>query len=179
MRDHRTELFSVEIPVSEDTPQPVRRIERGSGREAYFGIALDFTDDIDAGRYRAALTRTEARELYTALGDALAKADPRSVDTERDGTHVKVDAARTPEDAEHRRMLGPAVKAMRELAGIKQSDLAVACDISPGFLSNIEAGRKQPSPVVARAVANRLGVPIDAITYVIPGCSCTNPAAAA
>ena len=79
----------------------------------------------------------------------------------------------------NRRMLGPAVKAMRELAGIKQSDLAVACDISPGFLSNIEAGRKQPSPVVARAVANRLGVPIDAITYVIPGCSCTNPAAAA
>lgn len=77
------------------------------------------------------------------------------------------------------RMLGPAVKAMRELAGIKQSDLAIACDISPGFLSNIEAGREQPSPVVARAMANRLGVPIDAISYALPDCACTPTTTAA
>lgn len=74
MRDHRAELFSVEIPLPMDTPQPVRRIERGSGREAYFGIALDFTDDIDAGRYRAALTPAEAPELYAALSAALSPA---------------------------------------------------------------------------------------------------------
>lgn len=97
MRGHRPELFSVEIPVPEDTPQLVRRIERSAGCEAYLGIALNLTDNIDEGRYRVALTRTEARELYTALGDALAKADPRSEDTERDGTHVKVDAAPIPE----------------------------------------------------------------------------------
>lgn len=72
MRDHRTDVFSVELPVSEDTPRLVRRIERSGGREAYFGVALDVTYDLDAGRYRAALTPAEARELYAALGDALA-----------------------------------------------------------------------------------------------------------
>ena len=57
------------------------------------------------------------------------------------------------------------MKALRVAYGIKQSDLAVACDITPGFLSNVEAGRKQPSPMVTRLLAKRLGVPLDAITY--------------
>ena len=73
MRDHRTDTFTVEIPAAEDTPRLVRRIERSDGREAYFGVALDLTDDLDVGRYRAALTPAEARELYAALGDALAE----------------------------------------------------------------------------------------------------------
>lgn len=68
-----------------------------------------------------------------------------------------------------RLVLGPAVKALRQAYGIKQSDLAIACDITPGFLSNLEAGRKQPSPAKARELADRLGVPLDAITYVVPG----------
>lgn len=67
-----------------------------------------------------------------------------------------------------RLVLGPAVKALRIAYGIKQSDLAVSCDITPGFLSNLESGRKQPSPAKARELADRLGVPLDAITYVIP-----------
>lgn len=66
-----------------------------------------------------------------------------------------------------RLILGPAVKAIREAYGIKQSDLAIRCDITPGFLSNVEAGRKQPSPHKAREIAQRLGVPLDAITYVV------------
>lgn len=68
-----------------------------------------------------------------------------------------------------RLILGPAVKALREAYGIKQSDLAIRCDITPGFLSNLEAGRKQPSPTKAREIAVQLGVPLDAVTYVIPG----------
>ena len=68
-----------------------------------------------------------------------------------------------------RLILGPAVKALREAYGIKQSDLAIRCDITPGFLSNLESGRKQPSPAKAREIAVQLGVPLDAITYVIPG----------
>jgi hypothetical protein len=73
MSADRTDVFSVELPVSEDTPRLVRRIERSGGRETYFGVALDLTDDLDAGRYRAALTPAEARELHAALGDALAE----------------------------------------------------------------------------------------------------------
>lgn len=62
---------------------------------------------------------------------------------------------------------GPAVRAMRGLVGIKQGEFAIRCDITPGYLANIEAGRKQPAPDVARRMATVLGVDLDAITYVI------------
>ena len=60
---------------------------------------------------------------------------------------------------------GAAVAALREALGIKQVELAARCDISPPFLSNIEAGRKQPGPKTARALADALGCPLSAITY--------------
>lgn len=60
---------------------------------------------------------------------------------------------------------GPAVRALREAVGVKHGILAIDCDISPGYLTNIEKGIKQPSPAVARRIADRLGVPLDAITY--------------
>lgn len=60
---------------------------------------------------------------------------------------------------------GPAIKAMRELLGVKHGDFAISCGISPGYLTNIEAGRKQPASDVTRVIAERLGVPLDAITY--------------
>ncbi|MGY1773548.1 helix-turn-helix domain-containing protein [Blastococcus sp. SYSU D00813] len=67
-----------------------------------------------------------------------------------------------------RRANGSAIRAIREAVGIKHGDLARTAGISAGYLSNIEAGRKQPAPDVMRALADRLGVPLDAITYVIP-----------
>lgn len=67
-----------------------------------------------------------------------------------------------------RLILGGAVRAIREGLGIKHGVFAIDCDISPGYLTNIEAGRKQPSPAVQRAIADRLGVTLDQITYVIP-----------
>lgn len=67
-----------------------------------------------------------------------------------------------------RQINGPAVRAMRELLGVKHGIFAIDCDMSPGYLTNVEAGRKQPSAKVQRAIATRLGVPLDAITYVIP-----------
>lgn len=69
---------------------------------------------------------------------------------------------------DRRMVLGPAVRAIREALGIRHGDFAISCDISPGYLSNLEAGRKQPSPAVAVALAGRLGVPLDAITYQVP-----------
>lgn len=60
---------------------------------------------------------------------------------------------------------GPAVRALREALGIQHAKFAIDCLISPGYLTNIEKARKQPSPEVARRLADRLGVPLDAITY--------------
>lgn len=67
----------------------------------------------------------------------------------------------------YRRTHGPAVRAIRDALGIKHGVFAVDCLISPGYLSNIEKGHKQPSPDVARKMAERLGVPLNAIQYVI------------
>lgn len=63
---------------------------------------------------------------------------------------------------------GPAVRVIRDLTGIKHGAFALDVDITPGYLSNIEAGRKQPAPSVQKAIADRLGVALDVITYVIP-----------
>lgn len=62
---------------------------------------------------------------------------------------------------------GPAIRGIREALGIKHGVFAVECDISPGYLTNIEKGAKQPSPTVIAAMAKRLGVSVDAITYVV------------
>lgn len=64
-----------------------------------------------------------------------------------------------------RKTLGPAVRAIREALGIKHGEFAIRCDMSPGYLTNIEAGRKQPSPAAAKRIADQLGVPLDAITF--------------
>lgn len=64
---------------------------------------------------------------------------------------------------------GPAVRAIREALGIKHGEFAIRCGISPGYLTNIESGRKQPAPDVAAAIAKNLSVPLDAITYAVEG----------
>lgn len=64
-----------------------------------------------------------------------------------------------------RRVNGPSVRAIREALGIRLSDLATRSSVSVGYLSNIEAGRKQPADAVAVAIARELGVTVDAITY--------------
>lgn len=61
---------------------------------------------------------------------------------------------------------GATVRALRESLGIKHGVFARDVLVSTGYLSNIEAGRKQPDPAVVRRIATRLGVEIDAITYV-------------
>lgn len=64
-----------------------------------------------------------------------------------------------------RRLNGPTVRALREALGIKHGAFATDVLVSAGYLSNIEAGRKQPDPAVTRRIADRLGVSVDAITY--------------
>ena len=68
----------------------------------------------------------------------------------------------------HQRLAhGPGIRAIRESLGIKHGVFAVDCDISPGYLTHIEKGAKQPSPSVVAAMAKRLGRSVDDITYVI------------
>lgn len=59
---------------------------------------------------------------------------------------------------------GSAVRAIREAIGVSGQDFAVRAGISPSYLTHIEAGRKQPSPAVARRIADALSVPLDAIS---------------
>lgn len=67
----------------------------------------------------------------------------------------------------YRKTHGPAVRVIRDALGIKHGAFAVDCLISPGYLTNIEKGHKQPSPEVTRKMAERLGVSLDSITYAI------------
>lgn len=66
-----------------------------------------------------------------------------------------------------RQINGATVRALREALGIKHGHFARDVRVSTGYLSNIEAGRKQPDPAVIRRIATRLGVGVDAITYVV------------
>lgn len=63
-----------------------------------------------------------------------------------------------------RRANPASIRALREALGIRISDLARDVEISVAYACNIEAGRKEPSPAVVRRIADRLGVPLDAIT---------------
>ena len=60
---------------------------------------------------------------------------------------------------------GATVAALREALGMRQNKLAESCGVSGAYLCNVEAGRKQPSPATTRAIADSLGVSLDAITY--------------
>jgi transcriptional regulator with XRE-family HTH domain len=62
---------------------------------------------------------------------------------------------------------GGTVRRLREAYGIPQQKLALDCGVHPAYVSNIEAGRKQPSPELMRKIADRLGVNLDDISYVI------------
>lgn len=59
-----------------------------------------------------------------------------------------------------------ALRAFREQAGISVTSLAQAVGLEQPTLSNIEAGRKDPSDDTAHAIAGALGISIDAL--VIP-----------
>ena len=61
-----------------------------------------------------------------------------------------------------------ALRAIRELVGVEQADLAGRCGITQSHLSNIERGTRLPSPMVLRALADQLGVSLDAISHPVP-----------
>ena len=60
---------------------------------------------------------------------------------------------------------GSAVRVIRELLGISQRDLAARCEITQGHLSNVERGIFGASPQLGRVLADKMRVPLEAITY--------------
>jgi transcriptional regulator with XRE-family HTH domain len=62
------------------------------------------------------------------------------------------------------RILGEAVRAIREARGLLLVDLADSVGINKSYLSKIENQRAQPSPAVLVAIARELAVPVTAIT---------------
>ncbi len=63
---------------------------------------------------------------------------------------------------------GPAVRAIREAIGLSQQKVAEDVGVSASYLTNIEAGRKQPSPELTRRIADRLTVDVTAFSYMPP-----------
>jgi transcriptional regulator with XRE-family HTH domain len=54
---------------------------------------------------------------------------------------------------EMRRTIGSELKSARMSAGISQTFLADAIGVTPGFISNVESGRKTPpSPMLRKAI---------------------------
>ena len=60
---------------------------------------------------------------------------------------------------------GAAIRAIRERHGLSLSQLAAEIGIHKGTLSRIERQRISTDPANIRAIADRLRVPLDAITY--------------
>jgi transcriptional regulator with XRE-family HTH domain len=73
--------------------------------------------------------------------------------------------AATPGVGHSRATNGEAIRAIRQALGHTQAWVARQAGINGAYLSNIEAGRKEPSPTVTAKIAAALGVPIAAITY--------------
>lgn len=64
-----------------------------------------------------------------------------------------------------RKILGPAVRAIREAMGVRHGVLADQAQLSPGYLTLIEQGRRKPTAEVIGRIATALGVGVEAISY--------------
>lgn len=88
-------------------------------------------------------------------------------------------ATKLPTENPERVANGDAIREIRRLVGYSVTDLARRIERSRAYVSNIEAGRKQPAPETLRRIADVLGVPLSAITIVrLPCRTCSELAAA-
>lgn len=55
-------------------------------------------------------------------------------------------------------MDGAEVRRRRKLKGQERADLAECCDITPGYLSLLETGKRKPSPTVFVRICDALGI---------------------
>lgn len=64
---------------------------------------------------------------------------------------------------------GPMLRWVRDRSGFRVTDLAERVDCLPQTISNIEAGRKNPSPVLLAKICQALAVPV--ADFVVRPCS--------
>jgi transcriptional regulator with XRE-family HTH domain len=67
-----------------------------------------------------------------------------------------------------RRTNGVAIRELRNALGISQSALAAAAGVDRTAIWRIERDGTQPRPETLRKIADRLGVPLDAISIPVP-----------
>ena len=60
---------------------------------------------------------------------------------------------------------GTAVRVIREALGVRNGDLAARVGVTAGTLTHIERDGRQVSPATQRAIADSLGIPLEAITF--------------
>src|SRR3954452_22114378 len=82
---------------------------------------------------------------------------PRTADGTLDGT---LDGAAASQPEAPIDTFGARLRRLRAERGLLQSDL-VGDGVSASYVSLLESGRRQPTPPVAAALANRLGVPLE------------------
>ena len=58
---------------------------------------------------------------------------------------------------------GQAIKTVRQKKLVKQKDLAELLEISSSFLSQIEHGKREPSPELIEKIADALRIPVQLI----------------
>lgn len=64
-----------------------------------------------------------------------------------------------------RRIHTGALRASRERLGLRPCDVADDIGVTRGYYSRLEAGTRQATPKTVLALAHRLGVTVDEITY--------------
>lgn len=72
---------------------------------------------------------------------------------------------------------GPAIRAIRERSGLSVSAFAPKVGVTQGYMSNVELGHKTPTVEFLSRVARELGVPLDAVSYLVPDCNHSEAAA--
>lgn len=61
--------------------------------------------------------------------------------------------------------LGNTIKNLRQQQGIRQNSLAVSCDISQTYLSQIENNLKEPNISKLKIIAKKLSVPLPVLFF--------------
>ena len=61
--------------------------------------------------------------------------------------------------------LGSAIRTARKLRGLKQKELAAICNISPGFLSQIESNQRDLSLSTLEGISKQLNIPIPILFF--------------
>lgn len=60
--------------------------------------------------------------------------------------------------------VGATIRALREAHGLNGTQLAVLIGVSLPLVSLIESGQRKATPKVCKAIADKLGIPLAAIT---------------